>query len=371
MISLGTSNAVILPIVRSPGTAMERKNSRFSFALETPRTNPYKWATVLDSGGSVRTVFVDFQKAFDRVDNNIVLHKLLQRDVPHFMIKWMFSCLEGRQQRVKVNDGFSNWTQLVGGMPQDSWLRPLIFLLVIDDLQLDCLVHKFVDVTTLSELLDNGDHASNMTQYVESLSTWAQTNKMIINRSKSKEMILGSLAKQSILFLTVQSDVIERVTTFKLLGVTLTNDLSWEAHVNSICAKVAPRLYYLTQLRRAGLSSDELSYFYLMVFRPVLKYGCAVWHHGLTVAQSQKLESLQKRALRIIHQIAYGMPYESECANAWVQFLSVRRHELGKRFFFARLRNQTVVYMTFFPNDETHIIFRLRRHRLSYTMDQN
>jgi len=43
---------------------------------------------------------------------------------------------------VKVNDVFSNWTELVGGMPQGSWLRPLIFLLLIDDLQ------KFVDDTT-------------------------------------------------------------------------------------------------------------------------------------------------------------------------------------------------------------------------------
>jgi len=43
--------------------------------------------------------------------------------------------------------------------------------------------------------------------------------------------------------------------------------------------------------------------------RPVLEYGCVVWHHGLTVAQSQKLESLQKRALRIIHQIVYDWPY--------------------------------------------------------------
>ena len=72
---------------------------------------------VLNSGGSVRTVFVDFQKAFDRVDHNIVLHKLAQRNVPHFIVKWMFSFLESRQQRVKVNDGFSDLAQLVGGMP--------------------------------------------------------------------------------------------------------------------------------------------------------------------------------------------------------------------------------------------------------------
>ena len=73
----------------------------------------HSWSSVLDSGGSVRTVFVDFQKAFDRVDHNIVLHKLAQRDVPHFIVKWMFSFLEGRQQRVKVNDVFSNWSHTV------------------------------------------------------------------------------------------------------------------------------------------------------------------------------------------------------------------------------------------------------------------
>jgi len=139
---------------------------------------------LLDRGGSVRAVFVDFQKAFDHVDY-IVLHKLAQRDVPHFIVKWMFSFLEGRQQRVKVNDVFSNWTQLVGGMPQGSWLGPLIFLLLIDDLQLDCLVHKYVDDTTLSELLASGDHESHVMQHVENLRTWSQANK-IINQKKIK-----------------------------------------------------------------------------------------------------------------------------------------------------------------------------------------
>jgi len=143
-------------------------------------------------------------------------------------------------------------------------------------------------------------HTYYLLQYVEGLSSSAQANKMIINRSKSKEVILG---KQSIPGLTVQSDVIERVTTFKLLGVTLSNDLSWEAHVNTICAKVAPRLYNLKQLRRAGLYSDDLSYFYLTGIRPVLEYGCAAWHHGLTVAQSQKIGIFAEEGPqnRIIH----------------------------------------------------------------------
>ena len=120
----------------------------------------------------------------------------------------------------------------------------------------------------------------------------------------------------------------------------------------AICAKVAPQLYYLKQLRRAGLLSGDLLYFYLTVIRPVLEYGCVVWHHGLTVAQSQKLESLQKRALRIIHQIVYDMPYDSACECARIQSLCARRSELGRR-----LQYPTVVCMTFFPNDEIRQFF--------------
>jgi len=71
-------------------------------------------------------------------------------------------------------------------------------------------------------------------------------------------MILGSLAKQPIPYLTIPSGVIKRVDAFKLLGVTVSCDLSWEAHVNTICARVAPRLYYLKQLKRTGLPAADL-----------------------------------------------------------------------------------------------------------------
>jgi len=117
----------------------------------------------------------------------------------------------------------------------------------------------------------------------------------------------------------------------------------------TICARVAPQLYYLKQLKRTGLPADDLLYFYSTVIRPVLKYGCAVWHHDLTVARSQKLESLQKRALRIIHQIVCDMLYDSACAFAGVQPLSARRYELGRRFFRSITQSDSCLHV-FFPN---------------------
>jgi len=136
------------------------------------------------------------------------------------------------------------WGQLVGGMPQGSWLGPLIFLLLIDDLQLDCLVHKYVDDTTLSELLASGDQKSHIIQHVENLRTWSQANKMIINLNKSKEVVLGCLAKQPIGLpcLTTQFGVIKRVTTFKLLGITLSSDKLGSTHKRYLCKSCSTAL---------------------------------------------------------------------------------------------------------------------------------
>ena len=64
----------------------------------------------------------------------------------------MTSFLCERQQRVKVMDTVSDWVTLRGSMPQGSWLGPLIFIILIDDLRPRLLTHKFVDDTTLSQI---------------------------------------------------------------------------------------------------------------------------------------------------------------------------------------------------------------------------
>ena len=106
----------------------------------------YHWQNALDSGNSVRSLFVDYSKAYDRVDQNILLRKMITLNVPQFAIRWLFSFLKHRIQMVKLRSSnkFSDWTEVTAGMPQGTWLGPLTFVMYIDDLNPQCVVHAHV-----------------------------------------------------------------------------------------------------------------------------------------------------------------------------------------------------------------------------------
>jgi len=91
-------------------------------------------------------------------------------NVPQFAVRWLFSFLKGRIQRVKLQSSntFSDWIEVTAGMPQGTWLGPLTFIMYIDDLNPQCVVHKFSDDTTLTEILPQGSEAahSRMPQYL-------------------------------------------------------------------------------------------------------------------------------------------------------------------------------------------------------------
>ena len=72
----------------------------------------HTWMSSLDSGDSVRTVFVDFQKAFDLVNYNILFSKLIKHNIPHFLLRLFGSYLSGRQQRVRTRQSLSSWKEL-------------------------------------------------------------------------------------------------------------------------------------------------------------------------------------------------------------------------------------------------------------------
>ena len=74
--------------------------------------------TAVDNGESVRTVFIDFAKGFDRVDHSVLVVKLVALGLLNVIVRWTGVFLRERRQRVKISDALSDWLQMPAGMPQ-------------------------------------------------------------------------------------------------------------------------------------------------------------------------------------------------------------------------------------------------------------
>jgi len=165
----------------------------------------------------------------------------------------------------------------------------------------------------------------------------------------TKEIELGRLATTNLPLLSISLQTIERVTSFKLLGVHLDTSLSSSTHINHIIKK-ATRLYFLKQLKRAGLSNSHLLHFYITVIRPVLEYCAPLWHYALTKTQPESLEAVQKRAIRSIHILTHGMPYSSMLLYANLSSLASRREDLSCSFFFCDIMDTAFCLHSLLPH---------------------
>ena len=106
--------------------------------------------------------------------------------------------------------------------------------------------------------------------------------------------------------------------------------MTWKHHVEHIYAVASPRLYYLKQLRRCGVATEDQLMFYKSVIAPITEYACPAWHTSLTKNDTETLENIQKRAMSILFP---GTNYHEALKIAKLPTLSIRRDLLCKTFF--------------------------------------
>ena len=91
--------------------------------------------------------------------------------------------------------------------------------------------------------------------------------------------------------MSIEGVKFEMVSSAKVLGVTISSDLKWSAHIDSIRTKAAKRLYLLRQRTRAGIAyNDRLVRFHCSVIRSVLEYACQVFHCSLPLYLSDEIK---------------------------------------------------------------------------------
>jgi hypothetical protein len=213
---------------------------------------------------------------------------------------------------------------------------------------------KYVDDTTVASVSPDPNDLS-LQIAANHLSTWCRENYMKTNTKKTKEMIIHfgkKLTIDSIPPLTIDGDHIERVSCFKLLGVIISSDLSWEQHVSYILKKVSKRYYIIFQLSRIGIPHHDIILIYCSIIRSLLEYACPVWHSGLTTTLSDDIERVQKRCMRIIYP---DLSYTDALSVSGLETLSERREKITRELFVS-IQQPTHVLHSLLPLRPNHNI---------------
>ena len=168
---------------------------------------------------------------------------------------------------------------------------------------------------TISEVVP-ARATSTLQSELDALNSWSVKNNMKFNPKKSKELTVHFCHHME----HFPPDL--AVEAHKVLGVTIQTNLQWDLHVNEIVGKASKRLHILRVLKRSGAPQHDLLRVYIALIRSVLEYCCPVWHSSLSVQLLERIERVQKRALRIIFPAS---PYEDPLKLSGCTTLCARR----------------------------------------------
>ena len=240
-----------------------------------------KWIQDMNDGNINLAVLLDFKKAFDVVDHDILCKKLEIYGFDNTAVSFLKSYLNERTQQVQIGNAHSEKLYIKYGVPQGSILGPLLFILYINDLPIymqNCCTDLYADDSTL-HLSGNCYQTlqSKVQEDLHGVEEWCNDNNMFINKNKTKYMIIGTKQRAMPHYnescLTINNQVIQSSTCESLLGIKIDPSLTWTNQIDVICSKISSRLYLLLKIKKF-LNLDSRKLFYIGFILPLIDYCC-------------------------------------------------------------------------------------------------
>ena len=188
---------------------------------------------------------------------------------------------------------------VTSGVPQGSVLGPILFLIFIDDMPQytkNCQVRLFADDTIVYLTVTAINDCENLQDDLKRLEKWEEEWQMEFHPAKCKILRITRKKNKTIFPYTLHGQILEEVPSAKYLGITISNNMTWNKHIDKTASKANSKLGFL---RRNIKTKDQSlkAKAYKAIVRPTMEYCSTVWD-PYTKTQSETLEKVQRRAAR-------------------------------------------------------------------------
>ena len=221
------------------------------------------WDVILDGlvdGEGVDSVYLDFSKAFDKVETGVLLHKLRDSKVLGKVGVWLGRFLDSsrRKQAVAVEGRLSGLSDVISGVPQGTVLGPILFLLHISciarEVSVESTVSSYVDDTRVTRGISNTPTDCMSLQHdLEAIYRWADHVNMVFNGDKFEMLRFwpGQAATPNFQYTDPDGNIIEEKKHLRDLGVEVSSDLTFSIHIeNVVCASTRMVGWVMRTFRR-------------------------------------------------------------------------------------------------------------------------
>ena len=255
------------------------------------------------------SIYLDYSKAFDKIDHQILIKKLEYYKISGKYLKWITNFLKDRSQTVYVNNTYSYSTPVVSGVPQGSVLGPVLFILFINDLPNNlenCSVLTFADDTKIVSKIGSEADSQNLQTNLNKIVDWSKNNNMELNVNKF-ELISHKYNKENDNLISFQSlpyhnqftsyyasndIVISPSSCVRDLGLFIDDSLTWDKHISTIVQKSKQICGWLCSVFYTRNSYVMLTLFKSLV-RSRLEYCCEIWDPHL-LKDIRRIEQVQR-----------------------------------------------------------------------------
>ncbi|GBO39415.1 RNA-directed DNA polymerase from mobile element jockey [Araneus ventricosus] len=283
-------------------------------------------------------IFLDIQKAFDRVWHDGLIYKLIQLNFPKYLINILKSFLENRTFKVVIHGETSNTGVIKAGTPQGSVLSPILYSIFTSDFPshprtITCLFADDSAVlaqgTTIKYIL------RTLQSFLASLEEWLTKWRIAVNTDKTKAIIFRKgCSNFNPTNLELFDETIEWVTEVKYLGLIIDNKLTFRQHISYLKEKFWAKIYLCLPLigRNSSLSLENKLILFKQVLRPILTYAAPIW--GLAAPSNRKkVQILQNKLLRIIVNAPWFIRNSVIHSDLQIESIDDHIQKLSRKFF--------------------------------------